>query len=244
MANYNTSLKRNQGFVLFLKSLKPGWQEIGGRLLRDDQGNAVARTKWLPHEEWWQAYVQADRSHLKENEIGEVAEIIAVGENCELTDAALRFLEFIASYYTEMNGLKPLRVAPSKQRQGKPIHPALEAIAEFSARRNLDTAKIKIVEMMTDSAIVSVSGQKWNVSQGGKAVKINAENLSEFEAWARVYCSAKVAGLSPTGMWEVRYGNEIRLVSAPTAKEAVSQFLDPMACRVMAYEKSASYCPF
>lgn len=245
MANYNTSLKRNAGFVAFLKNLRPGWQEIGGRLLRDDQGNAVARTKWLPHEEWWQAYVKTEKSHLKEREISEVAAIIAVGEDCELTETALRFLEFIAGYYSEMNGLKPLRIAPSKARASKPVHPGLEAVAEFAVASQFDTRKIKIVELLADSAIVSVSGQQWHVSPGGKARKVDGAMTSEFDAWARVWCAPRVAGLSESGRWAVKRGFDTTVVEAKTAKEAVSSLgSDWHACSVQAYERSPLYCPF
>jgi len=247
MANYNTGLKRNSGFVAFLKALKPGWQEIGGRLLRDEQGNAVARTKWLPHEDWWQAYVQADKAHLKESEIFEIAEIIAVGEDCELTGSALRFLEFIASYYAEANGLKILRVAPGKARASKPAHPGLLAIAEFSATRQIDTRKITLVELMPDSAIIEVGGKQWRVTSGGKASKVKSD-VNEFDAWARIYCSPKVAGLSETGRWVVKQGRETVIIEAKTAKEAVikcaSASGDWETCRVQSYEKSPLYCPF
>lgn len=30
-----------------------GWAEAGGRLMRDDQGEVVGRTKWAPKAEWW-----------------------------------------------------------------------------------------------------------------------------------------------------------------------------------------------
>jgi hypothetical protein len=33
-----------------------GWQEVGGRLIRDTEGNAVARTKWIPHSDFWPGY--------------------------------------------------------------------------------------------------------------------------------------------------------------------------------------------
>lgn len=246
MANYNTSLKRNAGFVSFLKGLRPGWLEIGGRLLRDEHGNATARTKWLPHEEWWQLYVNGDKSHLKESEISEVAEIIAVGEDCELTAAALRFLEFIAGYYTEMNGLKPLRIAPGKARASKPVHPGLEAVAEFAVARKIDTRKIKIVELLADSAIVSISGQQWRVSPGGKARKVDANaTVSEFDAWALVWCAPAVAGLSESGRWVVRRADQTTIVEAATAKDAVaSSGGDWQACSVQAYERSPLYCPF
>lgn len=245
MTNYNTSLKRNAGFVAFLRSLKPGWAEIGGRLLRDEQGNAVARTKWLPHEDWWQVYVQADSKHISPADVFEVAEIIAAGEKCELTDSALRFLEFIAAYYAEMNGMKPLRIAPSKPRKEKSAHPGLAAIAEFAVVRKIDTAKIRIVELLADSAIVSVAGQHWHVKQGGKAKKVANEMVSEFDAWARVWCSPKVAGLSESGRWAVKRGDATVIVEAQTAKEAVKKIGgDFQACSVRAYERSPLYCPF
>lgn len=245
MANYNTGLKSNLGFVAFLKALRPGWAEIGGRLLRDEQGNAVDRTKWLPHEEWWAVYVQNDSRHLKPAEIAEMAEIIAAGENCELTDSALRFLDFIAGYYAEMNGTKPLRIAPSKPRAEKPANKALQAIAEFSVAHEIDTGKIKIVELLADSAIVSIGGQQWHISPGGKARKVAAAMVSEFDAWARVWCSPKVAGLSESGRWAVKRGDSLVMVEAPTAKEAVAKIGgDWRACSVQAYERSPLYCPF
>lgn len=32
-----------------------GWAEVGGRLIRDANGNANARTRWIPHAEWFRA---------------------------------------------------------------------------------------------------------------------------------------------------------------------------------------------
>lgn len=245
MANYNTGLKRNVGFVSFLKSLRPGWQEEGGHLLRDEQGTPCGRTKWLPHEEWWQVYVQADKGHLKEYEVVEMAEIIAVGEDCELTAPALRFLEFVAAYYAEMNRIKPLRIAPSKPRAGKPANPALEAIAEFAVVRKIDISKIKIVELLADSAIVSVNKQQWHVSPGGKARKVYAAMVSEFDAWARTWCAPNVAGLSESGRWVVQRGFDTVVVEAKTAKEAVTKLGgDWQTCSVQAWERSPLYCPF
>ena len=189
--------------------------------------------------------MQADSRHITPAEVDEVAEIIAVGENCELTDSAIRFLEFIAGYYAEMNGLKPLRTAPSKPRKEKPAHPGIEAIAWFAAEKNIDTRKIKIVELMADSAIVSVDGQHWHVSQGGKAKKVASEIVSEFDAWARVWCTPKVAGLSESGRWAVKQGNALVVIEAKTAKEAVEKIGgDWQACSVQAYERSPLYCPF
>ena len=245
MANYNTSLKRSAGFVSFLKGLRPGWQEEGGHLLRDEHGTPCSRTKWLPYEEWWQAYVQSDKSHLKEWEIAEIAEIIAVGEDCELTAPALRFLEFIAGYYAEMNGLKPLRIAPSKQRAEKPANLALVAIAELAVARGIDTRKIKIVEILADSAIVEISGQQWHVKAGGKATHVKKEMVSEFDAWARTWCNPRITGLSESGRWAIKRGLDTVVVDAKTAKEAVTKLGgDWQACSVQALEQSPMYCPF
>lgn len=154
-----------------------------------------------------------------------MAEIIAVGEDCELTAAALRFLEFIAAYYAEMAGTKPIRIAPRKRRAEKPANAALVAIAEFSVARGIDTRKIRIVELMTDSAIVEVSGQQWQVSPSAPARKIDGATVSEFDAWARVWCSPAVAGLSESGRWVVRRADQTTIVEAATAKEAVAPAL-------------------
>lgn len=30
-----------------------GWQETGGRMMRDEEGNVTGRTSWIPREDWW-----------------------------------------------------------------------------------------------------------------------------------------------------------------------------------------------
>lgn len=44
-----------------------GWQEQGGRMIRDGDGNVTGRTKWLPRAEWFQAGMQADPQALAES---------------------------------------------------------------------------------------------------------------------------------------------------------------------------------
>lgn len=44
-----------------------GWQEQGGRMIRDGNGNVTGRTKWLPRAEWFQAGMQADPQALAES---------------------------------------------------------------------------------------------------------------------------------------------------------------------------------
>jgi hypothetical protein len=35
-----------------------GWAEVGGKLIRDQDGNAVDRTHWVPRAEWYQRMQQ------------------------------------------------------------------------------------------------------------------------------------------------------------------------------------------
>lgn len=44
-----------------------GWQEQGGRMIRDGDGNVTGRTKWLPRAEWFQAGMQSDPQALAES---------------------------------------------------------------------------------------------------------------------------------------------------------------------------------
>ena len=166
MTNYNTNLKRNKAFVAFLKSLKPGWAEEGGHLLLIDnsQGvrldNIAGRTKWLPHEEWWQAYVQADRNHLREHEIAEFAAVIAAGEDCTLTVPALRFLEFIAQYYCEMSGKRSLKTAPAiEKEEAEEPRTALLSLAEYCVENNISTRKMRVVSASDDDVVAVVAGE-------------------------------------------------------------------------------------
>lgn len=183
MANYNVNLKRNKAFVAFLKSLKAGWAEEGGHLLLIDnsQGvrldNIAGRTKWLPHEEWWQAYVQADRNHLKEHEIAEFAAVIAAGEDCTLTVPALRFLEFIAGYYCEMSGKRSLKTAaPVDQVETEEPRTALLALAEYCVAQGISTRKMRVVSASDDDVVAVIAGEYLEFNRTGlvgkeKAVK-------------------------------------------------------------------------
>lgn len=157
MANYNINLKKNKAFCGFLKSLKPGWAEEGGRVVMVD-GRFHARTKWLPHEEWWAAYVQADRNHLKEWEIAEFAAVIAAGEDCQLTAPALRFLEFIAGYYCEMNGKQPLKISPAAEQADDEPRSALLSLAEYCVEQGISTRKMRVVSASDAVVVAIISG--------------------------------------------------------------------------------------
>jgi hypothetical protein len=39
--------------VLEARKRECGWSEIGGRLIRDEYGRPVGRTKWAPFADWW-----------------------------------------------------------------------------------------------------------------------------------------------------------------------------------------------
>lgn len=176
MANYNVNLKKNKVFVAFLKSLKPGWAEEGGKVVLIN-GLFHCRTKWLPHEEWWQAYVQADRNHLKEHEIAEFAAVIAAGEDCTLTVPALRFLEFIAQYYCEMIGKRSLKIAPAiEQESADEPRTALLALAEYCVTNNISTRKMRVVSASDDDVVAVIAGEYLEFNRNGlvgkgKAVK-------------------------------------------------------------------------
>lgn len=166
MANYNVNLKKNKAFVAFLQNLKPGWAEEGGHLLLKDNSlgvfadNISGRSKWLPHEDWWQAYVQADRSHLKEHEIAEFAAVIAAGEDCQLTVSSLRFLEFIADYYAEMSGTKRVRITPVAEKQPvEAVRIALLSVAEYLEQKNINSRKMRVASVSDDRAVVVIAGE-------------------------------------------------------------------------------------
>lgn len=165
MANYNVNLKKNKAFVAFLQNLKPGWAEEGGHLLLKDNSlgvfadNISGRSKWLPHEEWWQAYVQADRNHLKEREVAEFAAVIAAGEDCQLTVSSLRFLEFIADYYCTMAEKKPLRLLPIAEKQPvEAVRTALLSVAEYCTTNNVNTRKMRVASATDAVAVVIIGG--------------------------------------------------------------------------------------
>lgn len=183
MANYNVNLKKNKVFVAFLKSLKPGWAEEGGHLLLKDSSlgvfadNISGRSKWLPHEEWWQIYVQGDRRHLKEHEIAEFAAVIAAGEDCQLTAPALRFLEFIAGYYCKMTGKRSLKIAPAvEQETADEPRTALFSLAEYCVEQGISTRKMRVVSASDDGVVAVVAGEYLEFNRNGlvgkeKAVK-------------------------------------------------------------------------
>ncbi len=177
MANYNMNLKRNKGFVAFLACLKPGWLQEGGKIILDDGGKFHCRTTWLPHEEWWQAYVQADRNHLREHEIAEFAAVIKAGEDCTLTVPALRFLEFIAGYYCEMSGKRSLKIAPAvEQETADEPRTALLALAEYCVAQGISTRKMRVVSASDDDVVAVIAGEYLEFNRNGlvgkeKAVK-------------------------------------------------------------------------
>lgn len=186
MANYNTNLKRNKTFVAFLKSLKPGWLQEGGKIVLVD-GRFHCRTTWLPHEGWWQAYVQADRNHLKEHEIAAFAAVIAAGEDCTLTVSALRFLEFIAQYYCEMSGKRSLKTAPAiEQESADEPRTALLALAEYCIANNINTRKMRVETRFSANAenntvIAVIAGQYLEFDRNG-LIKKPAKKISRFIA--------------------------------------------------------------
>lgn len=172
MANYNTNLKRNKAFIGFLNALKPGWAEIGGRLMRDENGNVSGRTPWLAHEEWWQAYVQTDKGHLKESEIAEFAAVIAAGEDCQLTASALRFLSFIADYYSEQTG-KKISIAPKEE---KPVAmTALDALAKYLADNNISSRKMRLASCSDDHVVAVISGEYLAFTSAGLVAELVAK---------------------------------------------------------------------
>lgn len=173
MANYNNNLKRNKPFVAFLNSLKPGWYQVGGCLLRNEAGEVTGRTPWLAHEEWWAVYVQGDKAHLKVEEVAEVAEIIAAGEDCQLTASALRFLGFIADYYNEQAG-KKISIAPKAPKAEKPekavAMTALDALAKYLTDNNINSRKMRLAGCSDESVIAVIDGKYLEFTPAGLVV--------------------------------------------------------------------------
>lgn len=181
MANYNVNLKKNKAFVAFLKSLKPGWAEEGGKVVLID-GQFHCRTKWLPHEEWWQMYVQGDRGHLKETEIAEFAAVIAAGEDCQLTVSALRFLSFIVDYYAVMTGKRALKISPAAEKQlVAESRTALLALAEYCVNNNVNTRKMRVLSASDDVVVAVIAGEYLDFNRSG-LIKVPAKSVSRLAA--------------------------------------------------------------
>lgn len=76
-----------------------GWYEVGGQLLRDDQGNVTGRTKWLPKSDWY-AEVPTD-SRLNESDTVEAVRKAIAGE--PMTAKEHRAVQFMLDYMEVMN---------------------------------------------------------------------------------------------------------------------------------------------
>jgi hypothetical protein len=55
-----------------------GWDEVGGRLLRDQDGNVTGRTRWIPRAEWWQG--RPDPKRMNEKAVRETVRKALAGE--------------------------------------------------------------------------------------------------------------------------------------------------------------------
>jgi len=115
---------------------------------------------------------------------------------------------------------------------------AIEAIAQFCAKNEIDTRKLKIIEIMPDSAIITHQGEKYRVDANG-STRIENEQLSDFDAWARIYCAPQHAGVSPSGQWVVTNKAQkiSEIVVAKTARAALEDRPDYEHCQIVAYEK-------
>lgn len=117
-----------------------GWKEKGGDLIRDTEGNAVGRTKWIAHEQWWQDYKTAYPEGKGLNTEDAKKAIQKVFDGKTLGKRQKDFIEWCQEWLTTQRGLD---------------NEYLEAMSA------LDLADIKLIEELANDVRTKAGGEDY-----------------------------------------------------------------------------------
>jgi predicted transcriptional regulator len=85
---------------LFRMKDQAGWKEEGGHLLRDADGNAVGRTKWIAREQWFADYKAMHGGRgLTSSQMPQIIDQILKGK---ITKRGRAFLDWYEAYHLEL----------------------------------------------------------------------------------------------------------------------------------------------